>query len=74
MREHPLVIYGAVTVALFLVLIAGPTDAQRIFPLLVLFAFAFAGTEYLRRQTAREFPVEDHAESPPEGAARLPAG
>jgi hypothetical protein len=70
MREHPLVIYGAVTVALFLVLIAGPTDAQRIFPLLVLFAFAFVGTEYLRRQTAREFP----AESPPEGTAQLPAG
>ena len=66
MREHPLVIFGAVAVGLFLVLIAGPTDAQRIFPLLVLFAFAFAGTEYLRRQTAREFP----AESP----ARLPAG
>ena len=66
MREHPLVIYGAVAVALFLVLIAGPTDAQRIFPLLVLFAFAFLGTEYLRRQTAREFPAE--------GTARLPAG
>jgi hypothetical protein len=70
MREHPLVIYGAVAVALFLVLIAGPTDAQRIFPLLVLFAFAFLGTEYLRRQTAREFP----AKIPPEGSARLPAG
>jgi hypothetical protein len=57
MRDHPVVIYGAVAVALFLVLITGPTDAQRIFPLLILFAFAFAGTEVLRRQTAREFPA-----------------
>jgi hypothetical protein len=70
MREHPLVIYGAVALVLFLVLIAGPTDAQRIYPLLVLFGFAFLGTEYLRRLTAREFP----AESGPEGRAHLPAG
>jgi drug/metabolite transporter (DMT)-like permease len=56
MRDHPIVIYGAVAVALFLVLITGPTDAQRILPLLVLFAFAFGGTELLRRQTEREFP------------------
>jgi hypothetical protein len=56
MRDHPVVIYGAVAVILFLVLLAGPTDAQRIFPLLILFGFAFAGTEVLRRQTMREFP------------------
>jgi hypothetical protein len=56
MRDHPVVIYGAVAVILFLVLLAGPTDAQRVFPLLILFAFAFAGTEVLRRQTMREFP------------------
>jgi hypothetical protein len=60
MRDRPVVIYGAVAVALFLVLIAGPTDAQRIFPLLILFCFAFAGTEVLRRQTAREFPAAGH--------------
>ena len=57
MRDHPAIIYGAVAVALFLVLLSGPTDAQRIFPLLILFAFAFVGTEVLRRQTLREFPA-----------------
>jgi hypothetical protein len=64
MRDHPVVIYGAVAVVLFLVLIAGPTDAQRIFPLLILFCFAFAGTEILRRQTAREFPAAEHERVP----------
>lgn len=56
MREHPVVVFGAVALALFLLLLAGPTDGERIFPLLLLFGFAFAGTEVLRRQTAREFP------------------
>jgi hypothetical protein len=56
MRDHAWVVYGAVAVLLFLILLAGPTDAQRIFPLLILFAFAFVGTEILRRQTLREFP------------------
>jgi hypothetical protein len=56
MRDHPVVIFGVVAVLLFLILLAGPTDAQRIFPLLILFAFAFVGTEWLRRETAREFP------------------
>jgi len=65
MRNHPVVIYGAVTVALFLVLISGPTDAQRIYPLLILFAFAFAGTELLRRQTEREFPATGRKELSP---------
>ena len=37
-------------------LLAGPTDAQRIYPLLILFVFAYIGTEVLRRQTLREFP------------------
>lgn len=65
MREHPLVIYGAVSLALILVLLAGPTDGQRIFPLLILFGFAFVGTEVLRRHTLREFP--------PHGRRQLPA-
>lgn len=56
MRDRPLFIFGAVTLALVLVLLAGPTDAQRVFPLLILFALAYVGTEYLRRQTLREFP------------------
>jgi hypothetical protein len=56
MREHAWVIYGVVTLILVLVLLAGPTDAQRIYPLLILFVFAYIGTEVLRRQTLREFP------------------
>jgi hypothetical protein len=58
MSDHPVVIYGVVALVLCLILLAGPTDAQRIFPLLILFAFAFVGTEVLRRQTIREFPPE----------------
>lgn len=64
MREHPVVVYGAVSLILVIVLLAGPTDAQRIFPLLILFAFAYAGTEVLRRRTAREFPAEGRRELP----------
>ena len=64
MRSHPVVIYAAVALALFLVLISGPTDAQRIYPLLILFAFAFVGTEVLRRQTEREFPAAGGALRP----------
>ncbi len=61
MRDHPVVIYGAVALILFIVLITGPTDAQRIFPLLILFGIAFVGTEALRRRTAREFPAAGEA-------------
>jgi hypothetical protein len=57
MRDRPWIIYGVVTLVLLLILLAGPTDAQRIFPLLILFALAYVGTEVLRRQTAREFPA-----------------
>jgi hypothetical protein len=57
MRDHPVIIFGAVALALFILLITGPTDAQRIYPLLILFGFAFAGTEALRRRTDREFPA-----------------
>jgi hypothetical protein len=56
MRDHPIVIYGLVTVVLLIILLTGPTDGQRIYPLLVLFALAYVGVEVLRRQTAREFP------------------
>ena len=58
MREYPVVVYAVVTGILFLVLLAGPTDAERIFPLLILFGFAYAGVEWLRRHTIREFPAE----------------
>jgi hypothetical protein len=64
MRDHPVIVYGLVSLVLFLVLLAGPTDAQRIFPLLILFAFAYIGTEVLRRQTIREFPVPTQQEVP----------
>jgi hypothetical protein len=64
MREHPIVVYGVVTLVLFLVLLAGPTDAERIFPLLILFAFAYLGVEVLRRQTMREFPAPTQQEVP----------
>lgn len=56
MRDHPVVIYGAVGLVLLIVLLSGPTDGQRVYPLLVLFGLAFLGTEVLRRQTEREFP------------------
>jgi hypothetical protein len=63
MRDRPWMVYGAVAIILFIVLATGPTDAQRIYPLLILFAFAFLGTEILRRQTLREFPASE-AEAP----------
>ena len=63
-REHPVVLYGAVTLVLILVLLAGPTDGQRVYPLLFLFALAYVGTEYLRRETVREFPAEPAQQLP----------
>ena len=57
LRDRPVVVFGAVALLLLVVLLTGPTDGQRVLPLLVFFAFAIAGTEVLRRQTAREFPV-----------------
>jgi hypothetical protein len=68
MRERPVVVYGIVTLVLLLILLLGPTDSERIFPLLVLFALAYIGTEVLRRQTAREFPQETRAVSVPPAA------
>jgi len=56
MREHPVVLYALVALVLLVVLLAGPTDAQRIYPLLIVFALAFVGSEVWRRQTVREFP------------------
>jgi hypothetical protein len=56
MRDRPVVVYSLVSLVLLVVLLTGPTDAQRVYPLLVLFALALVGTEVLRRQTMREFP------------------
>jgi hypothetical protein len=60
MRDRPIVVYGLLTVLLLIILLTGPTDGQRIYPLLVLFALAYVGLEVLRRQTAREFPTGQH--------------
>jgi hypothetical protein len=60
-REHPWVIYGFVALVLLLILITGPTDGQRVYPLLVVFAFAFVGVEVLRRQMLAEFPATQPA-------------
>lgn len=57
MHDRPGLVYGAISVALLVLLLSGPTDGQRIYPLLVLFGLAFVGTEALRRQTRREFPA-----------------
>jgi hypothetical protein len=57
MRERPVLVYGAVCLGLLVVLLTGPTDGQRVYPLLLLFALALVGTEVLRRQTQREFPA-----------------
>ena len=63
MRDHPAVVHALVAVVLLILLLSGPTDGQRIYPLLVLFGLAFVGTEVLRRQTRREFPAAGPAPS-----------
>ena len=57
MRDRPVIVFGILAVLLLILLASGPTDGQRVYPLLVLFVLAFVGLEYLRRQTAREFPA-----------------
>jgi hypothetical protein len=61
MRDRPVLVYGALTAVLAAILLTGPTDAQRVYPLLILFGFAYLGLEVLRRQTMREFPSEPAA-------------
>jgi hypothetical protein len=56
-RNHPWIIYGVVALVLLLILIAGPTDGQRVYPLLIVFVFAFIGVEVLRRQMLEEYPA-----------------
>lgn len=58
LSERPVVVYGVLSAALLLLLLSGPTDGQRIYPLLLLFVFAFIGTEVLRRQARREFMTQ----------------
>ena len=49
---------AVVSVALLILLLSGPTDGQRIYPLLLLFVFSFIGVEVLRRQARREFVTQ----------------
>ncbi len=58
LSDRPVVVYGALAGALLLLLLSGPTDGQRIYPLLLLFVFAFIGVEVLRRQARREFVTQ----------------
>ena len=54
--HRPVVTYAVFVCAFLLLVLLGPTDAQRLVPLLVLFAFGLVGVEALRRQVAREHP------------------
>ena len=56
-RNHPWVLYAILALVLLLILFTGPTDGQRVYPLLVVFVLAFIGLEVLRRETIREFPA-----------------
>jgi len=54
--HRPVVTYAIFACAVLVFVLLGPTDAQRLVPLLVLFAFGLVGVEALRRQVAREHP------------------
>ena len=54
--NRPWLVYGLVALFFLLVVLFGPTDSQRLVPLIVLFGFGLLGVEVLRRQVAREFP------------------
>ena len=54
LHEHPLLGFGALAIVVLLLLVTGPTDGDRIYPLLIVAAIAFVGLEVLRRQTDRE--------------------
>ncbi len=57
LHDHPLVGFGALAIVFLILLVTGPTDGDRIYPLLVVGGIAFIGLEVLRRQTNREFPA-----------------
>ncbi len=58
LRDRPVIVYGVLAVVLLIILLSGPTDGDRVYPLLVLFAAAIVGVEILRRQTRAEFPPD----------------
>ena len=57
LEERPVAAFGVVVGLFMLLLLFGPTDAQRLVPLGLLCGFALIGVEALRRQTRREFPA-----------------
>jgi len=56
-HDHPLIGFGALAIVVLILLVTGPTDGDRIYPLLIVAAIAFVALEALRRQTQREFPA-----------------
>jgi hypothetical protein len=65
LRNYPAVLFGIVTLVFLILLVTGPTDGDRVYPLIVLFALALFGAEVLRRQMEREFPADT---APPQPA------
>lgn len=63
--NRPIVTYAVVACGFLLLVLLGPSDAQRLVPLVILFGFGFLGVEVLRRQVAREYP--DAVASAPTG-------
>jgi hypothetical protein len=57
LHDYPLVGFGALAIVVLILLVTGPTDGDRIYPLLLVAAIAFIGLEALRRQTNRELPA-----------------
>ena len=56
-HDRPLVGFGALAIVVLILLVTGPTDGDRIYPLLLVAGIAFVALEALRRQTQREFPA-----------------
>jgi hypothetical protein len=57
LHDHPLIGFGVLAIVFLILLVTGPTDGDRIYPLLVVGAVAFIGLEVLRRETNRELPA-----------------
>ena len=58
LHERPLLGFGALALVVLILLVTGPTDGDRIYPLLIVSGVAFIGLEALRRQTNRELSAE----------------
>jgi hypothetical protein len=56
-HDRPLLGFGALAIVVLILLVTGPTDGDRIYPLLIVAAIAFVALEALRRETQREFPA-----------------